>query len=450
MFSPRGGSAHVTRALSGELAQRGWEVTLASGSRGDLGADGDAARFYSGVDVVPVDFSAALGEADPQRPRGDVPPMHPSFEERADAPDVVFASLDDLTYERQVRAWGQALERAGAPQADVLYLHHLTPVNEAAARVAPGVPVVGHLHGTELLMLEQILEGAPSSWRYAERWRERLVRWAQRCERLVVSPAGLDRARALLDLSAEDLVPLANGVDTALFRPMEIDRPAHWRRYLVEEPTARDPAGELVRYDESDLAAIREGVTLLYVGRFTKVKRLPFLLEAFAEARSRFDRPAALVLLGGHPGEWEGEHPVDAIRRLELDDAFVAGWHEQRALPPFLSAADAVVLPSEREQFGQTLIEGMACGRPGIAANLLGPSMILEDGETGWLFEDRAGLVEALIAAVNDPRERERRGAEAMGAAREHFAWPGLAARLDEVLGEVAPVRHGGRSAGIV
>ena len=34
-------------------------------------------------------------------------------------------------------------------------------LNEAAARVAPHVPVVGQLHGTELLMLEQIAAGAP-------------------------------------------------------------------------------------------------------------------------------------------------------------------------------------------------------------------------------------------------------------------------------------------------
>ncbi len=42
----------------------------------------------------------------------------------------------------------------------MLHLHHLTPLNEAAARVAPDVPVVGHLHGTELLMLEAIEQRA--------------------------------------------------------------------------------------------------------------------------------------------------------------------------------------------------------------------------------------------------------------------------------------------------
>ena len=48
----------------------------------------------------------------------------------------------------------------------MLHLHHLTPLNEAAARVAPDVPVVGHLHGTELLMLEAI-EADPERWAHA-------------------------------------------------------------------------------------------------------------------------------------------------------------------------------------------------------------------------------------------------------------------------------------------
>ena len=53
---------------------------------------------------------------------------------------------------------------------------------------------------------------------------------------------------------------------------------------------------------------------LLYVGRYTEVKRIPLLIRAHARARERFDRPAPLVLLGGFPGEWEGEHPLEVVR----------------------------------------------------------------------------------------------------------------------------------------
>jgi glycosyltransferase involved in cell wall biosynthesis len=441
MFSPRGGSAHVTRALLGRLGTLGWSVRLVAGSRSDLGGDADSRLFYDGLDLFSVDFSRALTEPDPVNPADpEIFPMHPSFEQRPDAPDRVFASLDDLEFQRQVRVWSTELDRAGAAEADVLYLHHLTPLNEAAAQVAPDVPVVGHLHGTELLMLEQIEQGPPADWEFAEQWAARMRRWAAACERLIVSPAGLERAHALLGVTWEKLVPLANGFDPEVFRPFEIDRLVHWRRHLVERPNAHSPNGGTISYDEREIEVLGEGVVLLYVGRFTEVKRLPFLLEAFAAAQPRFERPTALAIVGGHPGEWEGEHPADTVRRLGVRNVFLAGWQRQHALPAFMNAADAVILPSAREQFGQTLVEGMACARPGIAANALGPSRILSDGESGWLFEpdDREGLEQALCEAVNDPAERRRRGELAREAALHRLSWPRLARRLDETLGEAA------------
>src|SRR3954462_3658845 len=102
MFFPRGGSAHVARALAAALPAYGWEVTILSGSLGGRGV-GDAERFYAGLDVQPVHFTAGAA------------PMHPSYEDRAAAPDPVFAAVDDDEYERHVAAWANALERAGAP-----------------------------------------------------------------------------------------------------------------------------------------------------------------------------------------------------------------------------------------------------------------------------------------------------------------------------------------------
>src|SRR3954467_6359192 len=194
MFFPRGGSAHVARALAENLPAHGWDVTILSGSLGGGGVS-DARRFYAGLDVRAVDFSA-----------GDAP-MHPSYEDRPDAPDPVFAAVDDAEYERHVGAWSKALDRAGAAGFDVLHLPPLPPLPEAAARVAPDVPVVAHLHGTELLMLERIAAGAPASWAHAGEWAARMRRWAARAQRLVLlSPSQIDRVEALLGLGAERCV----------------------------------------------------------------------------------------------------------------------------------------------------------------------------------------------------------------------------------------------------
>src|SRR4051812_8555193 len=432
-FFPRGGSAHVARNLATALGGAGWDVTVLSGSVARPGEPGGAREFYAGLDVRPLDFTRALAAPDPMRAD---PPMHPSYEDRPGAPDRVFAALDHDAFERQVTPWCRALEAVGAANADVLHLHHLTPINEAAARVAPGVPVVGHLHGTELLMLEAIEDGAP--WPHGAAWAERMRAWAARCRRLIVlSDTQVGRARQLLGIDPERCVQVSNGFDPELFRPRPVDKAAHWRRHLVDAPQgwrAGEEAGS-VGYRGADVEAFADGPVLLYVGRFTAVKRVGLLIEAYAQARTRFERPAPLVLVGGYPGEWEGEHPADAIARTGAEGVFLAGWHGHDELPGFLNASDVVVLPSVREQFGQVLVEGMACGLPAIAVDAYGPGEIVADGDTGWLVEpdDVRGLTAALVEAVNRPQERRRRGERAREVALERYSWPALAEKVAAV-----------------
>jgi glycosyltransferase involved in cell wall biosynthesis len=423
-FFPRGGSAHAARGLARELPRWGWSVRLVSGSRPDLGRSADARAFYEGLDVFPVELDA-----------GPDSPSHVSYEDRPESGEPVYAALDDDEFERLVRGWARALEDAGAPSADVLHLHHLTPIDEAAARIAPDVPIVGQLHGTELLMLERIESDPPASWTHAQKWRERMIGWARACPRLLVAPGGVDRAIDLLGLERERVVPLPNGFDPELFRPRDIDRAAHWRHHLVEEPRGwvpGEPAGS-VAYSEEDLAPFADGVVLVYVGRFTEVKRVPLLIRAYAQAQARFRRPAALVLIGGYPDEWEGEHPAEAIAASGARDVFLAGWHDHAELPPFLAAADAFAFASVREQFGLTLIEAMACELPAVAASSFGARSIVEPG-TGWLVppDDEDAMADALVEVVNDDAERERRGRQARKSVVERYAWPLVAKRAAE------------------
>jgi glycosyltransferase involved in cell wall biosynthesis len=438
IFSPRGGSAHLLRTLVEGLRAQGCSVTLIAGSRSDLGPHGDATSFYG--DVHAVSFDLALASDAPlgfEGPPGSAP-MHPSYEQRPDAPDSVFATLDDLEYERQVRAWSRELSDAGGPMADVLYLHHLTPLNEAAVRIAPRVPVVGHLHGTELLMLERIAAGPPPGWRYAGQWGARMRTWAQHCARIVVAPAGVERAVALLGVPRDRIAPLPNAVEVERFQPRPLDRRSFWQRVLVRQPRGwlpgRGPGS--AQYGELEVELLAGGVVLLYVGRFTAVKRLDRLIAAFGRVRGLCSSPVGLVLVGGHPGEWEGEHPAQLAARLGIPSVFLAGWYPHEELPSFFSAADAVVLTSEREQFGQALIEGMACGLPAVAVRSLGPAEIVEDGRSGWLVgaDDDDGLVAALTEVVQDARERDRRGRAALRAVRERFASSSVAAQLRVVL----------------
>ena len=89
LFSPRGGSAFVARALARCLRAEGVEITHVSGSRSDLEGDaGDARVFYGDLGVRAVDFAAALASDDPMAFAGGPgeAPLHPSFEDRPGQP----------------------------------------------------------------------------------------------------------------------------------------------------------------------------------------------------------------------------------------------------------------------------------------------------------------------------------------------------------------------------
>jgi glycosyltransferase involved in cell wall biosynthesis len=349
---------------------------------------------------------------DADDPMAADPPLHPSYEDREGAPDRIFATLDDREAERQVTAWAKALQSAGAAHADVLHLHHLTPLYEAAARVAPTVPVIGHLHGTELLMLEAI-DHDPYRWSHGEAWAERLRGWAEQAQRLIVlTETACDRASALLGVSPDRCVTVPNGFNPDRFGPNAVDRVAVHKQLGVEIDA--------------------DTPVLLYVGRFTEVKRIPLLIEAYERARPGFIRRAPLVIVGGFPNEFEGERPQDAIARTGAQDVHLTGWHNHEELPEILNASDVLVLPSVKEQFGQVIVEAMACGLPAIAVDAYGPAEIVDHGESGWLVEpdDVSSLANALVEAVNRPAERRRRGAKAAQEAHARYAWPALAQRV--------------------
>jgi hypothetical protein len=164
LFYPRGGSAQVAAYLSRALIAQGWPVTLATGSLGPSGALGNAREFFAGIDTVPAYYDDAVARFEAGEDPMDAPfPMHPSYELREGVPDRWFPLVSPEQGARLVDAWSDLI--AGSPElraARVLHLHHLTPIHGAAAAVLPDVPLVTHLHGTELKLLHALAE--PGSW----------------------------------------------------------------------------------------------------------------------------------------------------------------------------------------------------------------------------------------------------------------------------------------------
>jgi glycosyltransferase involved in cell wall biosynthesis len=275
---------------------------------------------------------------------------------------------------------------------------------------------------------------------------------------VVVSPSDRAIAISVLGVAPERVTAVPNGVDTDRFRHRHLGPGARrdcFRRWLVEDPQGWDESGVpgSLGYREADLDRLlgRDGRTtvVMFVGRFTAAKRVPLLLRAFARARARTRRPASLVVWGGHPGEWEGEHPVTVARRVGLDGVFFAGWRGHDDLPHALAACDAVVLASVDDSYPLAPLEAMAVGRPVIATRSGGFPLIVNldpARPTGWLVapDDVDALADALAEAVDHPGELARRGLAARAHAHADLSWAGRVANFERVYATATERHHEG------
>ncbi|MGR6998319.1 glycosyltransferase family 4 protein [Yinghuangia aomiensis] len=165
------------------------------------------------------------------------------------------------------------------------------------------------------------------------------------------------------------------------------------------------------------------------VGRFLHFKRVPVLLRAFAAAHARLDPAPVLLMWGGYPGEYEGQHPARLAAELGIGpDVFFAGWRGHDELPTGLNCADLMVAPAVDEPFGMVYLEAMACGTPPIATATGGPARTITPAgpdATGWLVapDDPRNLADTLTAALGDTAERQRRATNGRAHAQATYSW---------------------------
>lgn len=460
IFYPRGGSAQVVRYLSRALIDLGHEVHLVTGTLDDGDPHHDASRFFEGIPLTTVDYSeAGRGFEAGQNPMATSwpVPFHPSFEDKPGVPDRVFYKVSEEEYQGMVHCWTKVFQEVSKHfQPDVLHLHHLTHANVAASRVFPSVPSLSHLHGTEIKMLERLDElgqgpdGLPELDHVGRGMLSNAVRLSTHFA--AISPDIRDRGIERLGISRGLITTIPNGVDTSLFKPLGWSRDeklSFLQKILVDDPQGWDEGGlpGSVRYDLSDLERFRgeDGSSrplAVFVGRFLGFKRVPLLVRAVAEVNKVFgnekDPPFNLLVWGGMPGEFEGDHPHTVARTLGLPNVFFCGWLPHSLLSEGLNLADVLVAPSYNEPFGQVYLEAMAVGAPVIATKSGGPlDFVVGDGPraNGWFAEvdDLESLASTLQSALSDVEEQERRGTNALALVRGQYDWKAIAGQYAEL-----------------
>src|SRR6202034_132494 len=81
-----------------------------------------------------------------------------------------------------------------------------------------------------------------------------------------------------------------------------------------------------------------------------------------------------------------GGGPEEAMLRTRLgSNATFLGWLSGDEPPRAYASADAVMVASATDTFGQVILEAQASGLPVAAVGIGGPASLISDGETGML-----------------------------------------------------------------
>jgi phosphatidylinositol alpha-mannosyltransferase len=170
--------------------------------------------------------------------------------------------------------------------------------------------------------------------------------------------------------------------------------------------------------------------TVVFAGRHEPRKGLHVLLRAWPELHRRTG--ARLVVAGADPL---------AVRlllaRLAVSDAGIdiVGFLSQDALTELLRSTKALLAPSlGGESFGMVLTRAFACATPVVASDIEGyREVVTPETAVSVPAGDVSGLVTAVESLLTDEPRRAAMGAAARQRAEEHFAWPDIARRLEEI-----------------
>jgi len=291
-------------------------------------------------------------------------------------PKVGMSLAPWLLYQASARALGRML--AQGRRFDLIDAHYFYPDGVAAVWLGRRfrLPVVVTARGSDVTQLPD----------YAIP--RRLLRQAiQEADGLISVSAALKNDLIELGASPAKVEVLRNGVDTALFHP--INRGAARNKLGLSRPT------------------------LISVGLLVERKGHHRVIEAM---RLLPDHDLLILGEGGERARLEG-----LIERHGLGDRVrLLGSRPHAELPLFYSAADALVLASGREGWANVLLEAMACGTPVVASPIPGNPEVVRSPEAGVIAPENSpdGIAAGVRTLFAAPRNRV-----ATRAYAERFGW---------------------------
>ena len=312
--------------------------------------------------------------------------------------------------------------------ADVVHSH--TWYANAAGHIASllyGIPHVVTAHSLEPLRpwkAEQLGGGYRLST-----WLEKTA--FEGAAKIIAVSEGMSRdiLRSYPDLDPSRVEVVYNGIDLDAWKP--------------------NPDEEIVRA----LGIDPSRPSVVFVGRITRQKGLPYLLRAAA----LLPPEVQLVLCAGAPDTpeilEEVREGVAALQLLRTGVIWIDRLLGQTELRAVLTSATTFVCPSIYEPLGIVNLEAMACGIAVVGTATGGIPEVVADGVTGRLVPieqatdgtgtpldpDKfvADLASTLTAVVSNPKAARKMGAAGRARAESMFSWDRIAQRTKEIYGSL-------------
>lgn len=213
----------------------------------------------------------------------------------------------------------------------------------------------------------------------------------------------------------------------------------------------RDESEDIIR----GLGIDPERPSVVFVGRNTRQKGVPYLLRAAAKLPA--DVQLVLCLGAADTPELAAETArlIEELQSQRSGVILIERMLPRNEVVQVLSHATAFACPSIYEPLGIVNLEAMACGAAVVASATGGIPEVVQHGETGLLVPieqvtDGTGIpldpekfvtdfAEALIEVVSDPARAKAMGQAGRRRAEEHFSWESITETTLEVYRSVLP-----------
>ena len=164
----------------------------------------------------------------------------------------------------------------------------------------------------------------------------------------------------------------------------------------------------------------------LFLGRISWKKGLDRLIEAMARV------PEATLVAAGNDDEGYWPRMAELAKSLGIEHRVRrVGYVEGAEKASLIRGAACFVLPSRSENFGNSVLEAMACGVPVVVTPEVGLAEVVRATRSGLVESGEPEKLAAAIASLmGDPALAAQLGANARRTAAE-YAWPRIAERME-------------------